>query len=160
MSSASLPIQTQFHKLSMGYCLEIVMEAEGVEFARNLEYAVFLVGNIKMAISRIRCPGRAATSDDDQLESAGQAILKLLHKAAGATEANSRQALATAQKLASQLRAAEDRIAELEAEVQHYREKSERAEEWLRKISAEIEDRLTNQSVERRREVFAATITV
>jgi hypothetical protein len=36
-------------------------------------------------------------------------------------------------------------IAELEAEVQHYREKSERAEEWLRKISMEIEDRLINQ---------------
>ena len=97
---------------------------------------------------------RAATSDDDQLESAGQAILKLLHKAAGATEANSRQALATAQKLASQLRAAEDRIAQLEAEVQHYREKSDRAEAWLRKISTEIEDRLTNQSMEGRREVF------
>jgi cell fate (sporulation/competence/biofilm development) regulator YmcA (YheA/YmcA/DUF963 family) len=96
---------------------------------------------------------RAATSDDDQLESAGQAILKLLHKAAGATEANSRQALATAQKLASQLRAAEDRIAELEAEVQHYRGKSERAEDWLHKISAEIEDRLLNESVEKRREV-------
>ena len=96
---------------------------------------------------------RAATSDDDQLESAGQAILKLLHKAAGATEANSRQALATAQKLASQLRAAEDRIAELEAEVQHYRGKSERAEDWLHKISAEIEDRLFNESVEKRREV-------
>ena len=46
------------------------------------------------------------------------------------------------------------RIAQLEAEVQHYREKSERAEEWLRKISAGIEDRLTNQSMERRREVF------
>ena len=96
---------------------------------------------------------RAATSDDDQLESAGQAILKLLHKAAGATEANSRQALATAQKLASQLRAAEDRIAELEAEVQHYRGKSERAEDWLHKISAEIEDRLLNELVEKRREV-------
>ena len=96
---------------------------------------------------------RAATSDDDQLESAGQAILKLLHKAAGATEANSRQALATAQKLASQLRAAEDRIAELEAEVQHYRGKSERAEDWLHKISAEIEDRFIQPVVEKRREV-------
>jgi cell fate (sporulation/competence/biofilm development) regulator YmcA (YheA/YmcA/DUF963 family) len=75
-------------------------------------------------------------------------------KAAGATEANSRQALATAQRLASQLRAAEDRIAELEAEVHHYREKSERAEDWLRKISAEIENRLLNESVEKRREVL------
>jgi hypothetical protein len=79
----------------------------------------------------------AASKDADQLDSAGQAILKLLHKAAGAAEANSRQALETAQQLSSQLRAAADRIAELEAEIQHYREKSERAEEWLRKISME-----------------------
>ena len=101
-----------------------------------------------------------ATSDGDQLETAGQAILKLLHKAADATEANRRQALATAQKLASQLRAAQDRIAQLEAELQRYREKSDRAEAWLSKISTEIEDRLINQSMEKRREVFAATITV
>ena len=39
----------------------------------------------------------AASKDADQLDSAGQAILKLLHKAAGAAEANSRQALETAQ---------------------------------------------------------------
>jgi cell fate (sporulation/competence/biofilm development) regulator YmcA (YheA/YmcA/DUF963 family) len=115
----------------------------------------FWLGNIKMAIqSESVAQDGAATSDGDQLESAGQAILKLLHKAAGATEANSRQALATAQRLASQLRTAEDRIAELEAEVHHYREKSERAEDWLRKISAEIENRLLNESVEKRREVL------
>jgi septal ring factor EnvC (AmiA/AmiB activator) len=95
----------------------------------------------------------AASNNAGQLDSAGQAILKLLHKAAGAAEANSRQALDTAQKLSSQLRAAEDRIAELEAEVQHYRDKCERAEEWLSKISTEIEDRLINEPVERRRQV-------
>jgi predicted nucleic acid-binding Zn-ribbon protein len=97
---------------------------------------------------------KAATSDGDQLDSAGQAVLKLLHKAAGAAEANSRQALATAQKLSSELHATEDRIVELEAELQHYREKSERAELWLSKISSEIEDRLINEPVEKRREVF------
>jgi hypothetical protein len=74
-----------------------------------------------------------------------------LHKAAGAAEANSRQALETAQRLSSQLRAAEDRIAELEAEVQQYRERAERAENWLHKISAEIEDRLINQPEGKRR---------
>jgi hypothetical protein len=36
----------------------------------------------------------AASNHEDQLESAGQAILKLLHKAAGTAEANSREALA------------------------------------------------------------------
>ena len=93
-----------------------------------------------------------ASNNAGQLDSAGQAILQLLHKAADTAEANSRRALETAQKLSSQLRTAEDRIAELEAEVEHYREKSERAEEWLRKISAEIEDRLISQPEEKRRQ--------
>ena len=95
----------------------------------------------------------ASHKDASQVDSAGQAILKLLHKAAGAAEANSRQALETAQQLSSQLRAAADRIAELEAEIQHYREKSERAEEWLRKISMEIEDRLVNEPDDKRRQM-------
>jgi hypothetical protein len=52
----------------------------------------------------------------DQLDKAGQTILQMLHRAAGVAEENSRHALETAQKLSHQLRAAEDRIAELEAE--------------------------------------------
>ena len=93
----------------------------------------------------------AASNDASQLDSAGQAILKLLHRAAGAAEANNRRALETAQKLSSQLRAAEVRIAELKTEVQHYREKADRAEEWLRKISMEIEERLITEAEEKRR---------
>ena len=50
----------------------------------------------------------------DQLDAAGQSIVQLLHKAAGFAEANSRHALDMAQKLSHQLRAAEERIAELE----------------------------------------------
>ena len=95
----------------------------------------------------------ATSKEASQLDSAGQAILKLLHKAAGAAEANSRQALDTAQKLSSQLRAAEDRIAALEAELQLYRDRADRAEEWLSKISTEIENRLINQPEEKRRRV-------
>jgi hypothetical protein len=95
----------------------------------------------------------AASNDASQLDSAGQAILKLLHRAAGAAEANNRRALETAQKLSSQLRAAEVRIAELKTEVQHYREKSERAEEWLRRISMEIDERLITEPEEKRRQM-------
>ena len=94
-----------------------------------------------------------ASNDGRQLDSAGQAILKLLHKAADTAEANSRQALETAQRLSNQLRSAEDRVAELEAQVQQYRERAERAEEWLRKISTEIEDRLINEPEEKRRQM-------
>jgi hypothetical protein len=96
----------------------------------------------------------SASNDGDQLDSAGQAILKLLHKAAGTAEANSRKALETAQKLSSQLETAKDRIAELEGEVHQYRERAACAEEWLHKISAEIENRLIREPVERRREAF------
>ncbi len=92
----------------------------------------------------------AASNGDGQLDSAGQAILKLLHKAAGVAEANSRQALETAQTLSHQLHTAQNRIAELEAEIQLYREKAERAEQWLCKISTEIEDRLITELEEKR----------
>jgi hypothetical protein len=86
-----------------------------------------------------------ASNGATQLDSAGEAILRLLHKAAGAVEANSRQALETAEKLSRQLREAEDRIAELEAENQLYRAKSERAEEWLHRVYAEVRDQLFRQ---------------
>ena len=95
----------------------------------------------------------AASNDAGQLDSAGRAILQLLYKAAGTAEANSRKALETAQKLSSQLHAAQDRIAELEGEVQQYRERAARAEEWLRKIYMEIQDRLINAPEEKRRQM-------
>ena len=50
----------------------------------------------EFAIPRLK--GIAASSDASRLDSAGQAILKLLHKAAGAAETNSQRALETAQK--------------------------------------------------------------
>jgi hypothetical protein len=77
----------------------------------------------------------------NELDKAGQTILQLLHRAAGVVENNNRQALETAQKLSHQLRSAEDRIAELEAEVESYRERAERAEQWLHTVYTEIENR-------------------
>ena len=108
---------------------------------------------LSVSLHNLAWQNGAASKDADQLDSAGQAILKLLHKAAGAAEANSRQALETAQQLSSQLRAAAERIAELEAEIHHYREKSERAEEWLRKISMEIDARLISEPDDKRRQM-------
>jgi hypothetical protein len=81
----------------------------------------------------------------DPLDKAGHTILNLLHKAAGVAEENSRHALDMAQKLSHQLRAAEDRITELEAEVQLYRDKADRAEQWLHRVYTEIEDRFLRQ---------------
>ena len=92
-----------------------------------------------------------ASNEADQLDAAGQTILSLLHKAAGVAEANSRHALDIAQKLSHQLRAAEDRIVELEAEIEVFRDKADRAEEWLHKVYAEIEERLIQEPAEKLR---------
>src|ERR1700733_5588346 len=92
----------------------------------------------------------------DQLDRAGQTILQLLNKAAGVAEENSRHALDMAQKLSHQLRAAEDRVAELEAEVELYRDKADRAEQWLHKVYTEIEERFIRQPTEKRRAMFAS----
>jgi hypothetical protein len=70
----------------------------------------------------------------------------LLHKAAGVAEANSQHALEMAQKLSDQLQTAENRIAELEAEVGIYQEKADRAEQWLHKVYTKIEDRFLRQA--------------
>jgi hypothetical protein len=91
------------------------------------------------------------SNDGDQLDSAGQGILKLLRKASDVAEANSRQAVETAQTLSKQLRAAEDRIAALEGEVQLYRGKYEGAGQWMQKIFSEIEERLLREPEEKRR---------
>ena len=88
----------------------------------------------------------AATHDSaDQLDNAGHTILRLLHKAAGVAEANSQHALEMAQKLSHQLRAAEARINELEAEIGIYQEEADRAEQWLDRGYTEIEDRFLRQ---------------
>ena len=99
--------------------------------------------------SVIRFAAKSA-SENAGLDKAGQTILQLLHKAAGVAEDNSRHALDMAQKLSHRLRASEDRIAELEAEVTAYRERAERAEQWLHRIYTEIEDRFLRQDGGRR----------
>ena len=81
---------------------------------------------------------KAAPDRADQLDKAGQTILRLLHRAAGVAEANSQYALEMAQKLSHQLRAAENRIAELETEVGIYQERADRAEHWLHRVTLRL----------------------
>ncbi len=89
--------------------------------------------------------------DSDQLDKAGQTILQLLDNAAGVAEESNRRVLAKAQKLSHQLHAAEDRIAELEAEVASHQAQAERAEQWLQRVYIEIEDRFLRQQQNARR---------
>ena len=74
----------------------------------------------------------------------------MLEKAACVTEENTRRALVMAEKLAHQVRAAEDRIAELEEEILAHRDQAERAEQWLNKIHKEIDQQFVQQIGSRR----------
>jgi hypothetical protein len=94
---------------------------------------------------------QSAQGDNDQLDKAGQTILQLLNRAAVVAEENSRHAVEMAQKLLHQLRAAEDRVAELEADVAAQQERADRAEQWLHKVYTEIEDRFLGQTEHARR---------
>jgi hypothetical protein len=75
-------------------------------------------------------------------DEAGQAVIAQIRKAAQLANENCDRAMALAHKLAMQLRAAEDRITELEAEVTVVRERATRAEGWLQTIHSEIEQKL------------------
>jgi hypothetical protein len=91
-------------------------------------------------------PGNA-----EQLDRAGQTILQLLNRAASVAEENSRNAIEMAQALSHKLRAAEGRIAELEAQAAAFQEQAERAEQWLHRVYTEIEDRFLRQDQNARR---------
>ena len=80
-------------------------------------------------------------NDGDLLDRAGNALLGMLQQAAAITEENSKRALDVAHELSGKLRAAEDRIRELEADIRYYKDRADRADQWLHHISVEIEKR-------------------
>ncbi len=85
--------------------------------------------------------GQNTNSETDQLDRVGSAILGLINQAADTTEADLETARESAARLADRLRAAQDRINQLEANVRYYQGRTDRAEKWLHQISSEIEQR-------------------
>lgn len=78
-------------------------------------------------------------NNGDALDKAGHAACNLVQRAAGMTEQKVQHIMDVAHKQSLQLRAAEDRLAGLQAEVKHYRDRADRAEKWLHRIAIEIE---------------------
>ena len=95
---------------------------------------------------------RESTSDvlafpqggSDSVESAGRTAFEAIRRAAASAEETTQRALGMAHKTSVQLRAAEQRIAQLEAEIQQARVRAQRAEQWLHKIVAEIQQRFSS----------------
>ena len=78
----------------------------------------------------------------DELDQSGQAILALLKQAANSSNEQCERAMSLAHKSTMQLRAAEDRNKHLQAERDQLQIRAERAEEWLRRVYHEIEEKL------------------
>ncbi|MFL6797813.1 MAG: hypothetical protein ACJ8F3_10415 [Xanthobacteraceae bacterium] len=72
-------------------------------------------------------------------DDSGRSILGLLQKAADMAKDDCSRAMDLAHKLSFQLRAAEERMREAEADAQHYRDRAARAEAWLLRIHTEVE---------------------
>jgi hypothetical protein len=87
-------------------------------------------------------PKARPRSYDTPLDEAGQAILAKIQRAADLANENCDRAMKLAHKLSMQLRAAEDRINQLEAEVELFRDRAVCAERWLQTIQKEIEEKL------------------
>src|SRR5205085_5219473 len=72
-------------------------------------------------------------------DDSGRTIVALLQKAAEMAKEDCARAMDLAHKLSFQLRAAEERARELEAEANHFRDRAARAEAWLMRIHNEVE---------------------
>ena len=81
----------------------------------------------------------------DQLDAAGHSILRLIGKAVGITEEYTQDVVKAAEKVAHELHAARDRIAELEEELLAHRDRADRAEQWLDKIYKEIDEKFVQR---------------
>jgi hypothetical protein len=78
---------------------------------------------------------------NDPLERAGRLILDMVGKAASAAEVNNQKAIQIAEKLSAQLRAAENRMRELENTARYHEDRADRAERWLYQISVDVEQK-------------------
>jgi len=87
-------------------------------------------------------PKEPPRSSVTPVEEAGQAIIAKIQKAADLSNENCDRAMRLAHELSMELRSAEDRINQLEAELALFRDRAVRAERWLQTIQKEIEEKL------------------
>jgi chromosome segregation ATPase len=87
-------------------------------------------------------PKRRPRNNTHPTDQAGEALLAMLQEAAKLSNESCDRVMAMAHDLSKQLQAAEDRIAQLQRDVEHFRERAAGAERWLERIQKEIENTL------------------
>jgi hypothetical protein len=80
--------------------------------------------------------------ENEKIDMFAHAVITLLKEAADISKENVDRAMTVAHKLSIELRAAEDRISQLEAEIDRLEVRATRAEQWLKVIRKETEDKL------------------
>ena len=105
---------------------------------------------VAQAISGVPEKANNPSGEPYQADVAGNAILTLLQEATSTTEEKNRRVAEIVEKALHHLRVAENRIADLQSEVRLHREKSERAEKWLRRIYDETERLFVHEPKEKR----------
>jgi predicted nucleic acid-binding Zn-ribbon protein len=76
------------------------------------------------------------------IDQTGHAVLALIDDAANVSKENVDRAMTVAHRLSLELRTAEDRISQLEADIEQLESRATRAEQWLEVIKNEIEVKL------------------
>lgn len=97
-------------------------------------YAPDKAGTIVPFAPSPKQPDSNVVADDS-----GRTIVALLQKAADMAKEDCARAMDLAHKLSFQLRAAEERLREAEADAVHFRDRAARAEQWLLRIHNEVE---------------------
>lgn len=100
-------------------------------------------------------PAQRPRDGSEPIDQAGHALVAMLKEAANISKENLDRAMTVAHKLSMELRAAQDRISQLEGEIKGLESRATRAEQWLELIKKEIEDKLITPMAANRPELPA-----
>jgi hypothetical protein len=84
-------------------------------------------------------PKKGASDATMVADDAGHGIVALVQRAGDLAKADCERAMNLAHRLSSELRAAEERAREFEAEANYFRDRAAHAEEWLVRIHTEVQ---------------------
>ena len=79
---------------------------------------------------------------EELIDQTGQALLALITDAANVSKENIERAITMAHRVSLELRAAQERISQLEGDIARLESRATRAERWLQVIKNEIEVKL------------------
>jgi transposase len=97
-------------------------------------------------------PKRAPRNDGDPTDQAGEALIAMLKEAARLSNESCDRLMDLAHDLSKQVQAAEDRINQLQHDIEHFRGRAAGAEKWLERIQKEIEKTLISPMAAMQRE--------